>query len=70
MLDTEAEDTEKSVANAKTWDMYVERHVNPTTGSNSTTTNNTNNTVNNNDTTNADSVEIKTEKMDEDAVSK
>lgn len=69
LLDTETEDTEKSVANAKTWDMYVERHVNPTTGTNIAPANSSNSAVNNNDTTNADSVEIKTEKMDEDAVS-
>lgn len=70
LLDTEAEDTEKSVANAKTWDMYVERHVNPAAGANSTTPSNATSTVNNTDATNPDSVEIKTEKMDEDAVSK
>lgn len=75
LLDTDAEDTEKSVQNSKTWSNYSDRLANPTattTASNATSTNqanNSNNGASNSSANNADSVEIKTEKMDEDAVS-
>lgn len=92
LLDTETEDTEKSVANAKTWSNYVERLANPTATATSNTTgasgqtigsgssagainsaNNNNNNNNNNSSSsasnNADAVEIKTEKLDDDVVS-
>lgn len=89
LLDTETEDTEKSVANAKTWSNYVERLANPTataatstTGANSQNTgagssagtinsaNNKNSNHNNSSASNsADTVEIKTEKPDDEVVS-
>lgn len=88
LLDTETEDTEKSVADAKTWSNYVERLANPiatatttgatgqNNGSNSSSTgainsaNNINNNNNNSSGSNsADTVEIKTEKLDDDVVS-
>lgn len=91
LLDTETEDTEKSVANAKTWSNYVERMANPTatatatatgassqnSGSNSNagainSANNNNNNNNNNNSSasnSAETVEIKTEKLDDDVVS-
>lgn len=90
LLDTETEDTEKSVTNAKTWSNYVERLANPTATATSTTGDATsqnvgsssssgaNNSANNNHNNNnnsssasnsADTVEIKTEKLDDDVVS-
>lgn len=87
LLDTETEDTEKSVANAKTWSNYVERLANPTATATTTTgatsqnigsssSAGANNSANNNNNNNssgasnsADTVEIKTEKLDDDVVS-
>lgn len=93
LLDTETEDNEKSVANAKTWSNYVERLANPTATANTTSTGatnqnigssnsagtniNSNANINSNSNSNngsgastsADTLEIKTEKLDDDVVS-
>lgn len=57
LLDTESEDTEKSVANSQVWSNYVERLVNPAAGPTTTC---------NNRSDGGTSLEIKTEKPDDD----
>lgn len=71
LLDTETEDNEKNLQNAKTWNTYVERLTNPLETNELVTLNQTSGSTAK-PTTNSnmeDSLAIKEEKLEEDVVS-
>lgn len=73
LLDTDSEDNEKSVQNAKNWSEYVDRIANPITNTNNTTNESsaapTETTATENQNDAEMSMDIKEEKLDDELVS-